>query len=294
MLDLCAYLSKIPPTGENDIGEPSYYDPRTDSCPLDRVSIDPSGVLSKKAGDIEDTWAVDLKVPPVQGYVGQDWPEGCPTVAENDQDYGCDLWIEVTNISLPNGPPIGCLDADVMQVFDRSGSIDSGELATLKTAGKAFVDALAPSPDGVHMGQTSFADIGSLDLPLTDDPVAIKAAIDALVSGGYTNLKEGIQLADGELESARDRDDVASPDFMVITTDGNPNRPTGVDARAVAKAAADTAKGKGVTIYVVGVGTTADTADWLKNNIASSPAHYFDAGDWDQLEAILTGLATCP
>jgi hypothetical protein len=55
--------------------------------------------LTKDGGDILDLWKVDLKVPPVDGYVGQDWPEGCPTVPENDVDYGCDLWIEVTGIS---------------------------------------------------------------------------------------------------------------------------------------------------------------------------------------------------
>ena len=59
---------------------------------------DASGKLVKGA-DISDSWTVDLKVPPVAGYVGQDWPAGCPTVPTNDVDYGCDLWIEVTGIS---------------------------------------------------------------------------------------------------------------------------------------------------------------------------------------------------
>ena len=60
---------------------------------------DATGRLSKIAGDYLDTWIVDLKVPPVDGFVGQDWPAGCPTVPHNDIDYGCDLWIEVTCIS---------------------------------------------------------------------------------------------------------------------------------------------------------------------------------------------------
>jgi hypothetical protein len=42
-----------------------------------------------------------LKVPPVKGFVGQDWPAGCPTVPTNDVDLGCDLWIEVTGIGRP-------------------------------------------------------------------------------------------------------------------------------------------------------------------------------------------------
>jgi hypothetical protein len=55
--------------------------------------------LSKIDQDLLDAWIVDLKVPPVTGTVGQDWPAGCPTVEEDKQDYGCDLWIEVTGIS---------------------------------------------------------------------------------------------------------------------------------------------------------------------------------------------------
>jgi len=48
--------------------------------------------------DSSDSWIVDLKVPPVDGFVAQDWPEGCPVLAADSQDYGCDLWIEVTDI----------------------------------------------------------------------------------------------------------------------------------------------------------------------------------------------------
>ena len=61
---------------------------------------DAKGVLLKTT-DETDSWTVDLKVPPVAGYVGQDWPAGCPTVPTNDVDYGCDLWIEVTGIGIP-------------------------------------------------------------------------------------------------------------------------------------------------------------------------------------------------
>ena len=66
---------------------------------------DATGMLTKEGQDILDLWILDLKVPPVDGFVGQDWPAGCPTVPENDIDYGCDLWIEVTNISETPPPP---------------------------------------------------------------------------------------------------------------------------------------------------------------------------------------------
>lgn len=99
MLSLCPYLSKLDgdPLDNNDTGVPSYYDPGTNSCP-ELSPAEAEGLLTK-TDDMDDLWVVDLKVPPIEGYVGQDWPAGCPVLEENDQDYGCDLWIEVTGIS---------------------------------------------------------------------------------------------------------------------------------------------------------------------------------------------------
>ena len=107
-LSLCPYLSKMDgdPEDNNDTDHPSYYVPEsTDAAGVvtpahcQNVVENATGFLAKSAGDLTDAWIVDLKVPPVEDYVGQDWPEGCPTVEKNDRDYGCDLWVEVTEIS---------------------------------------------------------------------------------------------------------------------------------------------------------------------------------------------------
>ena len=216
-------------------------------------------------------------------------------LAREHQLFGCDLWIEVTGISLPG---IGCQEAlDLMLVLDRSGAISSSELSTLKTAAKSFVDTLAPSADGAHVGQTSFATLGSLDHHLSDNGASVKAAIDALIAVGFTNLFEGIAFAQDELDNpgdGHDRDDDIAKDFMVIITDGAPNRPVDTaTAKAAATAEANAAKAEGTTIYVVGVGTSSSTAAYLENNIASSPAHYFDAASFAALSAILNGLLIC-
>jgi uncharacterized protein YegL len=186
--------------------------------------------------------------------------------------------------------------ADVMLVLDRSGSINSTELGELKTAAKAFVDALALSADGAHAGEVSFATTASLDAHLTDNGAVVKAVIDALASGGFTNLKDAIDLAAGELENpgdGHDRSDVDSPDIIVIITDGNPNRPEAATAAAEAVAAATAAKAAGATIYVVGVGNDVDTA-YLRDEIATSPAHYFEAADFASLSEELEDIAACP
>lgn len=108
-LSLCQYLSKTNDdtdgqVAQNDVSHPSYYidngtpGPSADDA-CQTVTVEATGRLAKGAGDTVDAWLVDLKVPPVVGSVGQEWPAGCPTVAANDKTYGCDLWIEVTGIS---------------------------------------------------------------------------------------------------------------------------------------------------------------------------------------------------
>ena len=107
--DLCRFLSKIPESETGDVGIPSYYIEQQDRC----ENPDPSGLgaygyLEKclpgdacQTADTKDCWTIDLKVPPVDGYVGQDWPDSCRgwTVPIDGADYGCDLWIEVTGFS---------------------------------------------------------------------------------------------------------------------------------------------------------------------------------------------------
>lgn len=114
MEDLCAFLSKMPTDPETgDEGIASYFrnagsQSWCEGTPGDDVGIalghlekclDPTTDCGE--GDVEDCWTVDLKVPPVEGYIAQDWPSTCAdwTVAENNVDYGCDLWVEVTGLS---------------------------------------------------------------------------------------------------------------------------------------------------------------------------------------------------
>ena len=120
--DLCQYLSKLS-TDANDTSHPSYYvDP--DGVPNSgdetcrTPGADATGRLSKIDEDSSDLWIVDLKVPPFKGFVAQDWPAGCPVIEgdENGEDFGCDLWIEVTNIS--ETPP---------EPFCGDGNVDPGE-----------------------------------------------------------------------------------------------------------------------------------------------------------------------
>lgn len=308
---LCPYLSKHEITtdgsdngGENDSAGISAFHGLPGAWDVSKtLATMVTGRLINSANDIFDTWNIDLKVPCFSAHCAQDWedfvhginpdanPDDYIQPLENEHKlFGCDLWLEVT----AKIPPIGCTEVlDLMLVLDRSGSIDATELQTLKDAANAFVTALTPSADGVHMGQTSFSTTGSLNLHLTGVEADAHAAIDALVSGGFTNLKEGIELATGELDDADAHERPAAPDVMVIITDGAPTRPVGT-ASADGITAADAARAAGIEVFVVGIGVNAGTEAYLKDNIADDAAHYFAAGDFDDLQAILTELAVCP
>lgn len=104
MNDLCKFLSAT--TDENgDISRPSYFNSQNLTCTAPNPEI-ATGILNKQTADISDNWIVDLKVPPIAGYIGQDWPTSCANyvVEQNGQNYGCDLWVEVTGISAVVAP----------------------------------------------------------------------------------------------------------------------------------------------------------------------------------------------
>lgn len=311
---LCPYLSKheITEDGqdtENDEGIKAFHGPIVGWTSQHTLLHQVAGKLIKSLGDLTDTWNIDLKAPCFGSHCAQDWadfvlgindeatPEDYIQPVENEHKlFGCDLWLEVTGVSLPNGLVCGG-PADVMSVLDRSLSIDAGELATMKTAAKAFVAALNPN-GGPHMGQSSFAPSATLDLHLTNASSTIIAAIDALstAGGSSTNLEDGILVATAELDDAHVHERPAVPDYMVIITDGAANdcNDPGCVPEDAAEAAADAAKAASIEIYVVGVGVSTSTATFLETKIASGSDHYFDAADFDQLEQILEDLVSCP
>ena len=104
---LCPFLSKTPVQQDEppyeDYGVPAFHDP------ADPLYI-ATGTINKD-NDLSDEWIIDLAVPCFEGYCSQDWPDfvashnpdADPTLYEaigdsDGTDFGCDLWVEVTNI----------------------------------------------------------------------------------------------------------------------------------------------------------------------------------------------------
>ena len=101
---LCPYLSKTPVYEEiGDVGVPAFHDPDDPSS----VAV---GTINKDH-DLQDEWIIDLPVPCFEGYCAQDWDEFVgehnpdadpddymPSAELESSDFGCDLWIEVTDV----------------------------------------------------------------------------------------------------------------------------------------------------------------------------------------------------
>lgn len=93
---LCPYLSKEPDgTPENDTGVPAFHDPTASSS----IAY---GRLAKSDNDTEDNWIIDLHVPCFRGECDQANripPEYQLDPNLNGEKFGCDLVVEVTDIS---------------------------------------------------------------------------------------------------------------------------------------------------------------------------------------------------
>lgn len=121
---LCPYLSKHEVTTdglerENDLqasttlpfvsnGIGAFHGPVTDWHLIDSVNWQVTGRLVKLGEDTSDQWDIDLHVPCFKGQCAQDnvIPKQYQADPKDEhQMFGCDLWVEVTNISTPPEKP---------------------------------------------------------------------------------------------------------------------------------------------------------------------------------------------
>lgn len=174
---------------------------------------------------------------------------------------------------------------DTMLVLDRSGSMNAGgKLAAAKAAASAYVDT-AEQADKI--GFISFATTASnpIDQMLSSDRDAVKKVINAIAvekgSLQYTDLGEALRSAVLELQSPRQVPN-AKP-VIIALTDGVANRPLNPtkkgDKTFPEKYATDVAlaaRSMGIELYTIGLGKDINAA-FLRDRIATDPAHYFNA-----------------
>lgn len=134
----------------------------------------------------------------------------------------------------------------VMLLVDRSGSMNGdNRIEFAKRGGRIFVDRLRESDE---VGVASFECATGVDFPLTDvatGGAGAKAAIDALVASGSTNIGGGLLSALGELTSQSDR---SCNEIIVLLSDGDHNCGTAPST------VIPQLQQEGVTVLSVGVG----------------------------------------
>ncbi|VEI13008.1 VWA domain-containing protein [Trueperella bialowiezensis] len=107
--------------------------------------------------------------------------------------------------------------SDIVLVIDTSGSMRYyGRMDAAKDAAKAFVDTLLPS-DNTRIAVVSYETNVTVHSGLTNDPTALRSAINGLRADGGTFTQAGVRQARNMLESS-----TADYKHIVLLSDGVP------------------------------------------------------------------------
>lgn len=151
----------------------------------------------------------------------------------------------------------------------------------MQNAAKDFLSQIHPSRDRV--GLVTFSDEAALEQQLTDDHQAIIERIDAIETGGGTNLADGLSVALEELKSERHNPD-AQP-VIILLTDGWVEG-SGAEHALVE---AEHAKDYGTRIITIGLGDEINAA--LLEALASAPEDYYYTPTSDTLREIYLAIS---
>ena len=194
-------------------------------------------------------------------------------------------------LSLTGEPDIVSNPTDIVLILDRSGSMAGSPLANLKNGAKKFIDIIDEATDGMqdghigfgsHIGIVSFATTATQDTQLITSVADLKAAVDALSSGGRTNhadaFTKALDLFDPASSNAR---------VLVMFTDGQTTEGGSADGIAAAARAA------GVIIYCIGLSGNGGIDEQALKDWASEPASAYVSitPDDEELEKLFADLA---
>ena len=194
-------------------------------------------------------------------------------------------------LSLTAEPDITSNPTDIVLILDRSGSMAGSPLANLKNGAKKFIEIIDEATDSAQDGQigfgsrigiVSFADTATQDTQLITSVADLKAAVDALSSGGSTNHEDAFTKALALFDPTS-----SNAKVMVMFTDGETT--AGGDPNAVAT----TAKSQGVIIYSIGLSGNGGIDEQALRDWASDPdsAYVAITPNDEELEKLFEDLA---
>lgn len=216
----------------------------------------------------------------------------------NESNNNCSDRVTVTTVPPVANPPLPqACGLDIALVLDSSGSVNGGELSTMKTAFKEFVNALLPATP-TQFSVTDFDTTAAVLQAFSGSAATVNTAIDLPTSGGSTNWEDGLLKAQSTLPNR------SNPDLVIFASDGNPNRVDNgtsvseTQALAEAVTVANAIKTSGARMLAMGIGNNLDL-DNLK--AISGPTVGTDlsadviTSDFDTLAATLADFAadTC-
>ena len=193
---------------------------------------------------------------------------------------------------------------DIALVLDNSDSINSSELATMKTAFDGFVNTLLPGTP-TEFSVTKFGTTAAVLHIFSNSAATATGAIGAVTTGGgVTNWEDGLIKA----QSISDpRPNSSHPNVIIFASDGVPNTYNTYDSHGTitgtqgtgglttdplaldaAVTEANLIKGAGTRILTLGIGSGVVQANL--EAISSSDA-YYSVSDFSHLAGALDGIA---
>jgi hypothetical protein len=176
-------------------------------------------------------------------------------------------------------PPV---DARLVLVLDRSGSMSSETPSRLERLQWAALDVVDMAEDGVELGLVSFSSTANDDVtiaPLGADRSAYNTAISNLTASGATNIGDGLQHA---YDMIVDTGEVTAETGIILMTDGRNNRPLGT-YEADLQAKLDMLLAAGVPVYVTCTGDDLGLDSQCAEIAAGTNGHYVDSADAAEL-----------
>ena len=157
---------------------------------------------------------------------------------------------------------VGWKDCDDSWFGNRAGIM---KIDALKIAVDGFLDSTAQNSGDNRVALVTYASGASTKKELTNDFTSVKNNVWELTAGGATYADAGMANAKAIIDGIPAERD--SNKVVIMFTDGEPNHQSDFDPK-VANAAIATSKdmkGKGVTVYTVGVMEGANNADTTSN-----------------------------
>jgi uncharacterized protein YegL len=172
-------------------------------------------------------------------------------------------------------------------VLDEGASMAGAKIEQMKDSATSLVNGLdLRNYPNRQVGVVAFSGQPRTAVSLTNDEGKIRKAIHAVKPGSAARLDLGIRKGAEVLRTGRDtgRWAVEGRDVMIVFADGQSD-----NGCAPAAAEASRAKGQGVLLMTVCVGTDCDTS--CMSPLATSKAYYFQAGDTGGMLRVVEQIA---